>query len=579
MRERLLLLDALAHFLVVAGEVAHRDRRHELVAPLHLGHAPVERARGLPHVGDHRRQQVRDALVHRELEHLGIDHDHAHFGRCRLVEHRQDHRVDRHRLARAGRARDQQVRHPRQVRDHRLAGDVLAQRDRDLRVHVGVGLGAHDLRQAHDLALRIGNLQPHARRSGNRLDDADRHHRERAGQVAREVHDLRALHAHGGLDLVARDDRPRIGGDHLHLHAEVEELSLDQARGVFEGLRGGPLDVRIGRVQQRERRKRRVRQLREERHLLLAHDALALGHVRGRHLDADGLVVLELLLRLLDLALAQLGREAAFLPVAAGLDARAHGGVEPLHPGAEPLGKAQPRQPREDAQGGGQQREQHQGAAGESERGAHETGEDHAEHAARRAGQRRRERVQAHRLERAARGQQQREAGEGHGEGAAAHDLPRLHAPIEAQDAVDRERHPPPRRKAEEIEQRLGDPRAGDAALVGDRLAAAAEERSRVAAAVGGEDERQPRADAEEEDPSGLAQGAADSRVGGVRGGSYSDGGNSLLMIVIDFDSIEMKPRSERSLRIRFTISRDAPTMLARSCCESFSPTMSLPLL
>ena len=59
----------------------------------------------------------------------------------------------------------------------------------------------------------------------------------------------------------------------------------------------------------------------------------------------------------------------------------------------------------------------------------------------------------------------------------------------------------------------------------------------------------------------------------------YSDGGSSRFTIVISFDSIEMKPRSERSFRIRFTISREAPTMLARSCCESFSPTMSLPSL
>jgi len=30
---------------------------------------------------------------------------------------------------------------------------------------------------------------------------------------------------------------------------------------------------------------------------------------------------------------------------------------------------------------------------------------------------------------------------------------------------------------------------------------------------------------------------------------------------------------------MRFTISREAPTMLARSCCESFSLTTSLPLV
>ena len=50
-------------------------------------------------------------------------------------------------------------------------------------------------------------------------------------------------------------------------------------------------------------------------------------------------------------------------------------------------------------------------------------------------------------------------------------------------------------------------------------------------------------------------------------------------MIVMDFDSTEMNPRSERSFRMRFTISREAPTMLAMSCYESFSLTTSCPFL
>ena len=101
---------------------------------------------------------------------------------------------------------------------------------------------------------------------------------------------------------------------------------------------------------------------------------------------------------------------------------------------------------------------------------------------------------------------------------------------------------------------------------------------SRIAAAVGCEDEGEIDAEPEEKDPARFAHHAPQARMG-VRHRTYSDGGNSRLMMVIDLDSIEMKPRSERSLRIRFTISRDAPTMFARSCCESFSPTISLPLL
>ena len=97
--------------LVVAGQVAHAELAHQLVAPLHLADAPVQRVGRLLHVGDDRREQVRDALVDRQLEHLRVDQDQAHVARLGLVEQRQDHRVDADRLARAGGAGDQQVRH------------------------------------------------------------------------------------------------------------------------------------------------------------------------------------------------------------------------------------------------------------------------------------------------------------------------------------------------------------------------------------------------------------------------------------------------------------------------------------
>ena len=72
-----------------------------------------------------------------------------------------------------------------------------------------------DLDQLHDLPPRIGQLEAHARLAGNRLDHADRHHRQRAREVLDQVDDLRALHADRGLDLVARDHRARIRGEHL----------------------------------------------------------------------------------------------------------------------------------------------------------------------------------------------------------------------------------------------------------------------------------------------------------------------------------------------------------------------------
>ncbi|MPN12963.1 hypothetical protein SDC9_160283 [bioreactor metagenome] len=84
---------------IEAGNIAHPHRRHQLVALFHLGDAPVQRVGRLLHVGDDRRQQVRNALVDRQFQHLRVDHDQAHLIRLGLVEHGKNHRIDTDRLA------------------------------------------------------------------------------------------------------------------------------------------------------------------------------------------------------------------------------------------------------------------------------------------------------------------------------------------------------------------------------------------------------------------------------------------------------------------------------------------------
>ena len=152
--ELLLLVDRLAALLVVAGmdgagellalrlrfgearvvavDVAHAELRHLLVALLHLAHRPLQRDHRLLRVGDDRREQMRDAVVDGELEHLRIDHDQPALVGLQPVEQAQDHGVDGDRLAGAGGAGDQQMRHAREIDDHRLAADGLAEAERQL---------------------------------------------------------------------------------------------------------------------------------------------------------------------------------------------------------------------------------------------------------------------------------------------------------------------------------------------------------------------------------------------------------------------------------------------------------------
>ncbi len=219
---------------VVARQIAHAQLAHELVAALHLGHAPVQAIGGLLHVGDHGAQQVRNAFVDRHFQHLGIDHQQAHIAGLGLVQQRQDHGVDPHRLARTRGAGHQHVRHLGQIGHDRIAHDVLAQTHGQHALGVVVDLRAQHLGQADGLALGIGQLQRHEILAGNRLDHADGHQGQRARQILGQVHDLRALDARGRLDLVARDHGAGHGGDHMHIDTKVLEALFDQPAGHLQ---------------------------------------------------------------------------------------------------------------------------------------------------------------------------------------------------------------------------------------------------------------------------------------------------------------------------------------------------------
>ena len=251
--ERVTRLFAVGDLVVVAGQIPYSDPGHEPVAAFHLAHAPDQSVRGLSHIGHHGREQMRDILVSRKLEHLRVDQDEPHLARLGLVQNRKNHRIEGDRFPRTGRASDQQVRHFCEISDHRVAGDVLAEGECERRVQLMVSPRAHDLGKAHDLAMRVGNLQAHAGLTRDRLDHADAIDGQRACKVFHQADDLAALHADGGLHLVAGDHGPRVGGEHSDLDSEITEFFLNQARGVFQGLGGQDFDVARGFIQELDR--------------------------------------------------------------------------------------------------------------------------------------------------------------------------------------------------------------------------------------------------------------------------------------------------------------------------------------
>ena len=88
-----------AHQVIIADQIAHLMVCEQLVAALHLADRPVERAGRLFRVGNDRDEQVRNAVVVAQLDHLRVDHDQPHFLGRGLIQNRDQHGVDAHGLA------------------------------------------------------------------------------------------------------------------------------------------------------------------------------------------------------------------------------------------------------------------------------------------------------------------------------------------------------------------------------------------------------------------------------------------------------------------------------------------------
>ena len=193
--------------LVHLGQAAGMLQLHELVAVLHLLDHVVKHAGGVLHVGHHRHQQMRDAVVVRQLDLLGVDHDHAHLLRGAAQQDRRDQAVDAAALARAGGAGDEQVRELGEVGVDGLAGDVLAQPDHERSGRLGEL--PVDVAQGDEVGPLVGHLHPHRRLAGDGREDADLGAGQSVGQVVLEAGDLAHLRARSQLQLVPRDPRAR----------------------------------------------------------------------------------------------------------------------------------------------------------------------------------------------------------------------------------------------------------------------------------------------------------------------------------------------------------------------------------
>ena len=194
-----------------------------------------------------------------ELHALGVDQHQAHLVGVRPQQQRREHRVDAARLARAGGSGDQDVRLLGEVGADRLAGDVLAEPDRQRRPAVRRLL--EDVAEVDHLAHAVGHLDAHGLLAGDRREDAHLLGGERVGEVVLELGDLRHLDAGRQPQLVARHVRAGDGADHPRVHVEVAERLGELPAGALDALRvdllgaagaleegrlGHPVDVVVG---------------------------------------------------------------------------------------------------------------------------------------------------------------------------------------------------------------------------------------------------------------------------------------------------------------------------------------------
>ncbi len=203
----------------------------ELEAALHLADGVAQGVGGEFGLGDDGREEVRDALVHAELDALGIDEDHAHlFGRG-LEEDAHDHGVDGDGFAGAGGAGDEDVGHGGEVGGDDAAVDVFAEGDGELGLGLREGLALDDVAQPDGLAFVVGDLDADGGFAGHALDeDGLGGHGE--AEVVGEAGDAGVFDAGVGAELEGGDDGAGVDLGDLAVDAELGALG-DEGAGLF----------------------------------------------------------------------------------------------------------------------------------------------------------------------------------------------------------------------------------------------------------------------------------------------------------------------------------------------------------
>ena len=84
--------------LVIARDISDVLLSEHIISVFHLIDSPAQSARRFFRVGNHRHGKMSNAVINRELDLLGIDHQEFHFIGCGVIEKADYHCVDAHRF-------------------------------------------------------------------------------------------------------------------------------------------------------------------------------------------------------------------------------------------------------------------------------------------------------------------------------------------------------------------------------------------------------------------------------------------------------------------------------------------------
>ena len=237
---------------VVGRDLTHVETLEDLQATLHLGHGPLQSARGLLGLGHHGHIEMRQTVIARQLDALGVDHDQANVLGKRAHEQGRDDGVDHHRLTRTGRTGNKQVGHLGEVGDNRRALGIAADGQLErAALHIGQHVAQIDV-----LALAIGNLDAHERGAGDWGKDAHRLSSERKRDIVLEARNLAHALALARLQLKGRHRGAGDPADHAGTAAKLKQRGLKRLGSLLKFLvrRRGGCRLRVG-MQDFERRK------------------------------------------------------------------------------------------------------------------------------------------------------------------------------------------------------------------------------------------------------------------------------------------------------------------------------------